>query len=174
MPFRRISRSAATLALLCTSLALGSCDSPAEPGDEDVLRDLGPGIHPILVLASQTSGEATLELHLERVEVDVTVSGFQGELTFDTRHLTFVDGTLPGHITGAWHEVERGRLRFAGIALDGVGDDVVLALRFRTRKQVSAEAFTLRLEEVIATSKPEVVTSRVVTRQRPLFSRTRP
>lgn len=173
MSFRRPIRSASMLAVVLTSLVLGSCDSPAEPGEEDVLRGLGPGIHPVLAVASRTAGETTIELHFEQVDVDVELSGFQGELTFDTSDLTFAGADLPGHITGAWNEVERGRVRFAGVALDGVGENHVLTLRFRTRQQVSASAFTLRIEEVIATTAPEVVTSRVVARERPLFSRVR-
>jgi hypothetical protein len=150
--------------------AVGSCDSGTEPAD-DPFAGLEPGIHPVLVVARQRGGSATVELRFREVDVEARVSGFQGELTFDPQALALETASMPSRITGAWNEVEHGRLRFVGVALDGVGDDAVLSMTFRTSAPVTAQTFGLRMEEVIATTAPENVTSKVISRERPLFSR---
>lgn len=130
-----------------------------------------PGIHPVLVITAEGAGEATLELHLKQVDVTSAVASYQGELEYATEGLTLVDASVPGGITGSWNEVEKGRVRFAGVSLSGIGEGAVLTLRFTASGSVDASAFRLHMEEITGTEAFLDLTPAVRQAERPLLSR---
>lgn len=138
---------------------------------EDPLAHAAPGIHPVLVVTGESGSEAVVELHLKRVKIASTVASFQGELVFDARALTLTGASVPGGITGAWNEVEKGHVRFAGVSLDGIGEGAVLALRLATQGKVDAGAFQLRFEELTATEGFQDLTPAIRQAEHPLLSR---
>lgn len=138
---------------------------------EDPLRGAEAGIHPVLIVAAESGDEATVELLLKRVDMQSTVASYQGELEYETGALTLVNATIPAGITGTWNEVEKGRVRFAGVALAGIGEGAVLTLRFAARSTVDAGVFRLSIEEITATENFLDLTDTVHQAERPLFSR---
>ena len=141
-------------ALAAMVLALGACnDLPSEgktAQQPPVLRFDEPGIYPVLVVAGQEGETATVELHLKRVEVKDEVASFQGELRYDAKRMTLTGTEIPAGITGASNEAEPGVLRFAGVSLDGIERGAVLTLKLRASAPVAADAFELRMQEIVA------------------------
>lgn len=168
---RRIGRSRALALVLGLALVAG-CKDAVSPQEPDVLAGLGPGIHPIVVLASRSGPTAQVEIHLKRIQVDDRVASYQGELEFDTKVLTLSGAEIPSPVMGAWNETAPGKVRFAGAALDGVPDGAVLVLRFTTRGRgsVLAEDFKLRMEELVAATGFKDLSPQLVVREQPLFS----
>lgn len=166
-------RGALLAPALVVAVLLGCSDlMGTEQGTvEHPLLGAEPGIHPVLVVAAEGGGEATLELHLKRVEVASKVASYQGELEYSTGSLTLLGASVPGGITGSWNEVEKGRVRFAGVSLAGIGESAVLTLRFAAQGEVDADAFRLRMEEITATEDFLDLTPAVRQAERPLFSR---
>jgi hypothetical protein len=145
----------------------------ARQPEADLLAQLEPGIHPVLVVAGEGGGEATVELHLKRVAVTATVASFQGELTYDVAALALAGARMPEGIMGVWNETEKGKVRFSGVSLEGIGEGAVLSLQFTTARQVEASAFTLKMEELVGTEGFENLTEKVKQKTpRPLLSRT--
>lgn len=167
----RWTRGAAAVLL---GVALAACERQpaAVPPETDPFAGLGPGIHPVLVVAGQDAKEARVELYLHRVEVAEQVASYQGELRYDTGRMKLSAAELPGGVAGAWNEVEPGRVRFAAAALEGVGDAPVLTLRFAPTGRIERSGFTLDVEEIVATEAFAPLTAKVVkqTGDRPLFS----
>lgn len=153
---------------------LAGCDTvlETEAQERGVLEGLGPGIHPIVVLTSQSGGNATVAVHLKRVQVTTAVASYQGELSYDANLLKLAGAELPQGIVGAWNEVMPGQVRFAGAAMNGVGEGPILTLRFTSAGAIKAEAFKIRLEEVVGATDFANVTKEVVPREQPLFSET--
>jgi hypothetical protein len=151
---------------------LAGSGAALEPQSAGVLQGLGPGIHPVVVLAAQSGSTADVQLHLRRVQVEAGIASYQGELTYDTGSLTLRSAELPRGITGAWNQTAPGKIRFAGAALDGIGDRPVLVLHFNTRREVGAADFGVKIEEVVSSSDFRSLSSRLVVREQPLFSRT--
>jgi hypothetical protein len=116
-----------------------------------------PGIHPVLVVASGEGENATVELHLKRVQVTDRVASFQGELKYDVTQVTLTGTTIPAGITGAFNETEPGTLRFAGVSVDGIEAGSVLTLSVRAAAPVTAEAFELRMQEIVAATFADLV-----------------
>jgi hypothetical protein len=132
---------------------------------------LDPGIHPVLVTA-ENGTEARVELHLKRVDVDDKVASYQGELTYDAETLVLSGGEIPSGITGAWNEVEKGKVRFAGVSLGGIEEGAVLTLTFTAQRALDASDFELKMEEIVAVEGFQNLTTRVNQRSaQPLFSR---
>ena len=140
--------------------------------ETDPFANLGPGIHPVLVLAARTPESARVELHLKRVQVTAQVASYQGELTYDAARMKLSAAEFPAGLAGAWNEVEPGRVRFAAAAPSGVGDAAVLTLSFAATEKPSAEHFTLAMEEVVASEEFADLTPQVAQRPHPLFSET--
>jgi hypothetical protein len=117
----------------------------AQQPEADVLPQLEPGIHPVLVVAGEGegAGKATVELHLKRVAVTATVASFQGELTYDVAALALAGARMPEGIMGVWNETEKGKVRFSGVSLEGIGEGAVLSLQFTTARQVEAKSVML-------------------------------
>lgn len=125
-------------------LGSGPRPGPEKPAVQEA------GIHPVLVLAGQRDGEATVELHLQRVQVAERIGSYQGWLRYDAGRYTLQAASIPRGITGAANEPQAGTIRFAGIAVEGIDGGAVLSLRFSTRGPVTAEGFELSLEELVA------------------------
>lgn len=166
-----ISRSRLVAVLLGLGLVAG-CKDTVQPQEPDVLEGLRPGIHPIVVVASRAGASARVELQLRRVQVDAKVSSYQGELQYDTRVMKLEGAELPTGIMGAWNETAPGKVRFAGATLEGMGDGAVLTLRFTTTGAIRAEGFKVRMEEIVASSDFQNLSTKVVSREQPLFSKT--
>jgi hypothetical protein len=162
------------LTVLVGALLLGGCESVVESNAQEpsVLEGLGPGIHPIVVVANQSADKATVALYLKQVQVTATLASYQGELSYDASALKLEGAELPQGIVGAWNEVKPGQVRFAGAAMTGVSAGPVLTLRFTSKGAVQANAFKLRMEEVVGAANFENLTKQVVEREQPLFSKT--
>lgn len=155
--------------LLALGLVLGSGHTArAQQGASR--QGLGPGIHPVLVVAGRTGSTVRMELYLSRVDVPALIGSYQGEIGYDTGALTLARAELPRGITGAWNEVAPGRVRFAGITLQGLADGPVLVLNFEARGPVAAEGFTLRMKEVAAAGDYSNLAPRLVARAHPILS----
>lgn len=168
----RIKRIAAPLALALGLGLLAGCENAVQPQEPNVLQGLAPGIHPIVVLASKSGSSASVELHLKRVGVDAKIASFQGELDFAADRLTLAGAELSPGVMGAWHESEPGKVRFAGAAMEGVGDGPVLRLRFTAAGPVDGDAFRVKVEELVSSADFQDLSPRVVAREQPLFSPT--
>jgi hypothetical protein len=125
--------------------------------------ELAPGIYPLLSVASQTSATAQVDLYLKRVPGDTKLASYQGELTYDAALLTLEHTDLPAGIVGTTHEVSPGHVRFAGAALDGLGDVVLVSLRFSRRGSLTKAAFQVKVEEVSGADDFADLTSQVST-----------
>lgn len=162
------TRGAAALLL---AAALAACDRhPVVAPAPEPAAELGPGIHPVLVLAAGDGG-ARVELHLRRVQVEAQVAGYQGELLYDATGLRLDGAQFPAGVAGAWNEVQPGRVRFAGAAPAGVPEGAVLTLRFTASSPPLRESFGLVMEEVVSSGFANL-TGRVSRPEHPLFSRT--
>lgn len=165
---KRIGRNR-ILALAVSFGLLAGCKDAVGSQEPDVLAGLDPGIHPVMVVASQSGNTATLELHLKRVKVDASIASFQGELSYDASAMKLTGAELPQGIMGSWNETAPGTVRFAGAALEGIGDRAVLVLRF-TGKGVRAESFRVMMEEIVSAAGFENLASSLVARDQPIFS----
>lgn len=125
-------------------LGSGSRPDPEKPAVQEA------GIHPVLVLVRQRDGAATVELHLNRVQVAHRIGSYQGQLKYDAGRYTLTAARVPQGITGAANEPAAGTIHFAGISMDGIQAGAVLSLEFSTRAPVTAEAFELAFEELVA------------------------
>ncbi|MBV9775177.1 MAG: hypothetical protein JO040_14585 [Gemmatimonadetes bacterium] len=157
--------------LLALGLLLGSGHA-ARAQQGAAVQGLGPGIHPVLVVAGRTGSTVRMELYLNRVDVPALIGSYQGEIGYDTGALTLNRAELPRGITGAWNEVSPGRVRFAGITIQGVASGPVLVLDFTARGPVAAEGFTLRMKEVAAAGDYANLAPRLVAREHPILSNT--
>jgi hypothetical protein len=145
---RRMVRMA-RLALPCAAALLASCsDATAPVPDGGLPANLERGIYPLVEVVSETQGAAQVELYLKRVDVADRLASYQGELTYDAAALTLEHTDLPPGLIGSTNEVSPGHVRFAGAALDGVGDVPVLALRFTRHGEVGPQSFGVKVEEV--------------------------
>lgn len=170
-----MSRSKGSRRALVLAMSLGllaGCENAMAPEEQiDVTEGLAPGIHPIVVLAGINAGTTDVQLHLRRVQVDATISSFQGELSYDTNAMTLKGAELPQAVMGAWNEIAPGKVRFAGAALEGVADAPVLTLHFEAKQAVQGNAFGVKMEEIVAATDFHSLTTQVVQREQPLFSR---
>jgi hypothetical protein len=146
--------------LIALGIVLSGCrDKLIEPAAglpsvEELAQELGPGIHPVVALPTASawrSGQAPIRIHLLAVDMDVRVQSYQGWIRFDPELMEVLDGSSPEGILGAWNEVKPGDVRFAGVSLEGVGDDHVLELGVKARRPLVAGDLTLSLDEVTGT-----------------------
>lgn len=157
-------------ALLGCSDLLGLQKMTEEPDEV-----LSSGIHPLLFVAEQTDESATVELHLARVDVEARIASFQGELKYDGAQLTLSDVQVPRGITGMWNEPDKGRIRFAGVSVEGIDGGAVLSLSFETSNAIRADHFELVMEELVASEAFQDLAPQLMQEgTRPRLSRTRP
>jgi hypothetical protein len=115
-------------------------------------KDLAPGIYPVMSVASQTSGTAQVDLYLKRVPEGTSLASYQGELTYDANLLTLEHTDLPSGIVGTTNEVTPGHVRFAGAAIEGLGDVALVSLRFTRRGNLTSKSFQVHVEEISGAS----------------------
>jgi hypothetical protein len=163
----KISFSTLRLAALTfAALAATACaDAVAPEATGGLPRDLQSGIYSLVDVASETQTSAQVDLYLKRVPGAIRLASFQGELTYDASVLTLEHTDLPTGLIGTTNEVSPGHVRFAGAALDGVGDVPVLALRF-TRKggTIGEQTFQVKVEEVAGSDGFTDLSSQISTR----------
>jgi hypothetical protein len=167
---RRTTRAA----VLLLALAPAACDlkpAVAPVVETDPLAGLGPGIHPVLVVAERGPESTRVELYLKRVQVSAEVASFQGELRYPAGSMKPAAVEFAPGTAGAWNEAAPGRLRFAAAAPGGVGDGPVLTLRFTGQSALTRESFTLAMEEVVARDGFANVTRLVAAAAHPLLVR---
>ncbi|HYW13736.1 MAG TPA: hypothetical protein VE871_17370 [Longimicrobium sp.] len=126
-----------------------------------------PGIHPTLVVSEPAAGQARVELVLRRVEMAEQIASYQGEITYDRASMQLRRAEVPAGITGLFNEVSPGRIRFAGVKVDGLGAGGVLVLHVTPTRPLAAEHFRVTITEVAATSLT-ILTPRVATGAAPL------
>lgn len=156
----RLMRNTCTTLLLLLVVAGGACSEAEEKGSP-VEPELGQGIHPMLVVTPLPSGESRVELVLRRVNVTEQLAGVQGELTYDTARMRLQSAEIPQEIVGAWNEVAPGRIRFAVLKVEGLGDGAVLALRVQASAPLTSEVFSVKLTEVTEAATLGNITARV-------------
>jgi len=150
---------------------LGGCESAAGPTEPGVLEGLTPGIHAIVVVGNRTGTTTQVQLYLKKVQLDATVSSYQGEFSYDSQGLTFADAEIPQGITGAWNKTADGKVRFAGAAPNGVGEGAVLTLRFESKAALQKTDFKVKMEEITAAEDFHSLADQLVEKEQPLFSR---
>lgn len=137
-------RAAAALAVAATMGAGGELrgmDAAARvPGE--------PAIQPTLLVSEPAAGQARVELVLRRVEMPEQIASYQGEITYDRAAMRLVRAEVPAGLTGMFNEVEPGRIRFAGVKVEGVGDGPVLVLHVAPSRPLAAEQFRVSVTEV--------------------------
>jgi hypothetical protein len=165
-------RAAVLTPALIVAVLLGCSDlmGTEQEAAESPLAGAEPGIHPVLVVTSESADEITLDLHLKPVGVTSTIASYQGELVYGTETLALVAAEVPQGITGAWNEPEEGRIRFVGVSLSGI-DGAVLTLRFATRGPIDASDFHLQLEEITGAEGFQDLSASLKQAERPLLSR---
>lgn len=129
-----------------------------------------PGIYPTLVVAEQGNGVIRVELMLRRVQMAEDIAAYQGEITYDRARMELSAARVPAEITGLWNETGPGRIRFAGVKLDGVGESSVLVLEVATSADLTADDFTVTLSEISAVESLSDVTAHL-SPARPLLVR---
>jgi hypothetical protein len=154
----------AGLALLVLA---GVACSEAEGKGSPVEPEFGQGIHPVLVVTPLAANESRVELVLRRVDVTEQVASVQGELTYDVGRMRLQSVEIPQGIVGAWNEVAPGRIRFAGLKVDGLGDGAVLALRVQASAPLAAGAFGVTLSELTEASTLGNITARAARAEHP-------
>lgn len=167
---RNIGGSRIVAALLGLGL-LGGCENAGMPTEPSVLEGLAPGIHPIVVVGSKTGTTTQVQLYLKKVQVDAPISSFQGEFDYDSQGLTLAEAEIPQGITGAWNKTADGKIRFAGAALEGVGEGPVLTLRFQSKTALQRSDFKVKMEELTAAEDFHSLADQLVEGEQPLFSR---
>jgi hypothetical protein len=157
-------RTAAVLSAAAMAL-LSACSDATAPARTDGLpKELDAGIYPLISVASQTSSTAQVDLYLKRVPAATRIASYQGELTYDASVLTLEHTDLPAGLIGTTNEVTPGHVRFAGAALEGVGDVPVLALRFTRRGSFGQKSFAVKVEELAGADDFADLTQQVSTR----------
>jgi hypothetical protein len=122
-------------------------------------------------LASSAPGlTLDISLHLEGVQIEKPVSSYQGELRFDPEALSVVAGKFPEGVMGAWNEVEPGRIRFAGVSINGLGDGAALQLTVQAKRALLAADFHVAMEEVTSADGFTDLTQKVVAQKAPVVT----
>jgi hypothetical protein len=145
---QNLRRLALAIPVAAAALLAACSDATAPRQDDGLPRNLERGVYPLISVVSQTRASAEVELSLKRVPAAIMLSSFQGELTYDPAVMALEHTDLPPGIIGSTNETSPGHVRFAGAALDGVGDVPVLSLRFTRHGEIRRESFGVKVEEV--------------------------
>jgi hypothetical protein len=154
-------RSAAVLSVAAMALLSACSDATAPVQTGGLPKDLESGIYPLISVASRTSSTAQIDLYLKRVPSATRLASYQGELTYDASALTLEHTDLPAGMIGTTNEVSPGHVRFAGAALDGLGDVPVLSVRFTRHGALGQKSFEVRVEELAGAEDFADLTSQV-------------
>jgi hypothetical protein len=148
------SRSA-FIALTSVLVLVGCSDELATPTDVilaelDVSR-LPPGVHAVITVPGLRieGGGTTARLHLIPIGGEYEVASFQGELEWSPDEFEITEVEQFENILVAWNLVRPGLIRFAGVAVEGIGVEPFLRLNIETSGKLSSEMFEIRIEELI-------------------------
>lgn len=147
-PFASRWRAATAAVVVFAAVALACADTTTPDDGGGFPDNLSAGLYPLVNVPVETSASVQVDLYLKRVQVAEDVASYQGELTYDTGALTLDHTDLPAGMIGETNEVQPGRVRFAGAALEGVGEAPILTLRFTRKGDVRRESFGVTFEEV--------------------------
>ena len=149
---RRICRASGLrrAAVLVSTIALSSCGdlfTPRQHGEG------GPGVQltPTMRAALVSPSSQALELRFERTGGQERVQSIQGDIRFDPKRYHVVSVTGAPGASFTWHMAEPGRIRFAGVAVEGM-DNVGVLLRFEKGPVFRAADFRLSVEEAVLRS----------------------
>jgi hypothetical protein len=154
MQIFRISGRFLLLGLIVVSL--GACgSSPVAPitptapvvPTPDPVQPPARGIYPTVEVQSEGEGQVRVAVELKRVDVDTRVAGYQGALSFPAE-LSLERVEVPEGVTGSWNDGQKGRVEFAGVALDGMPGETMVVLHFRAQQLPKADALALHIEEL--------------------------
>lgn len=141
------ARARLRMAAVTLCLALASCTdalSPRQHAREGTVVQLSQTTRAELV--SATPG--TLELRFVAEAGGERVQSFQGEIRFRGSRYRVLSATAENGTSATWHAVEPGRIRFAGVATEGItGRGIVF--RFEESESFRAADFQLAVEEAI-------------------------
>lgn len=156
-PSRRLF---APLLLALLVVGCGNTLAPVQPGESASRR--GTGIYPTVVVAPSNDGTTRVEIRLERVGIDSRIAGFQGELAYRAGEITIVRAELASGAAGSWYHSAPGRARFAGAALDGIGDGALVTFYVTQARAVRASDFALEIDELTSAGSFSDLTALVV------------
>ncbi|HYR10684.1 MAG TPA: dockerin type I repeat-containing protein, partial [Longimicrobium sp.] len=137
-------------AVVLGALAVASCADAFSPRAHDrdgTVVQLSPGTR--AELASPAPG--TLELRFVPETGSERVQSFQGEIRFKASRYRVLSATTGEGATASWHLVEPGRIRFAGVATEGITGRGI-SFRFEESESFEAGDFQLVIEEALLRS----------------------
>jgi hypothetical protein len=141
------ARARLRMAAAALCLALASCTdalSPRQHDREGTVVQLSQATRAELV----SPAPGTLELRFVTEAGGERVQSFQGEIRFRASRHRVVSATVENGASATWHAVEPGRIRFAGVATEGItGRGIVF--RFEESESFRATDFQLAVEEAI-------------------------
>jgi len=132
------------------TLALAGCADAFSPRTHD--RD-----GTVVQLSARTRAElaspapGTLELSFVQETGSERVQSFQGEIRFKPSWYRVLSATAGDGATASWHVVEPGRIRFAGVATEGITGRGI-SFRFEAGESFKAGDFELVIEEALLRS----------------------
>lgn len=103
------------------------------------------------VTVAAEAGGARAEVRLARAPSAPLVGSFSGEARFDPARFTLAGAEVPAGLTVTWNQLEPGRVRFAGVSPQGLGDGVVLVLRLSGSARPTPDTVAARLDEAFGT-----------------------
>ena len=141
---RRVARlrmAAVTLGALALAACADAFSPPGHDRDGTVVQ-LSPATRAELVAPAPGS----LELRFVPEAGGERVQSFQGEIRFKASRYRVLSATAGEGTTANWHVVEPGRIRFAGVATEGITGQGI-AFRFEAGESFRAGDFQLVIEE---------------------------
>lgn len=99
------------------------------------------------VTATVAAGETRLEVRLVSAPGVGAIASVQGEVQLPAGSRPVAAAEFAAGVVGAWNEAEPGRIRFAGVAAQGLGEAPVFVLRLPGA--VAAERVRVVLEEAV-------------------------
>ncbi|HEV3049292.1 MAG TPA: dockerin type I repeat-containing protein, partial [Longimicrobium sp.] len=141
------ARARLRMAAVTLLLALASCTDALSPRQHG--RD-GTTVH----LSQTTRAElvspapGTLELRFVTEAGGERVQSYQGEIRFRASQHRVLSATAENGTSATWHAVEPGRIRFAGVATEGIAGRGIV-FRFEESESFRAADFQLAVEEAI-------------------------
>jgi hypothetical protein len=163
-----------TLTIATAGLVLSACDEDLKTptGFDQTELDvslLAPGVHAVITMPDLRleGGPTEARLHLIPVGIESGIGSFQGELEWDPERVRVIPGDSPGGIMVAWNLVRPGLIRFAGASVTGVGLEPILEFTVDAQQEVSAEMFSIRVEELVGSSEFTNVLPQFVRRPHP-------
>lgn len=177
-------KAPALVPLLFVAFLLAGCeDEPSAPLGTDadpVIENLEPGIHPVFSIPDLelwTPGRVmSVSMHLKSVDVPEHIQSFQGSLIYDHGVLHIENIRVPDGMLGAFNEAEKGHIRFAGVALDGLDGLAAIEMTLTSARPIEAADFQVVLDEVVGGTDVAQfvnVTSDVIDRPSPILTRMR-